>query len=207
LFCARPGRGPDTERVVECGVDLGRVVRGAVVEQQGKRCSAGGHDSLRECLDHGGAILLVAHADADRGIGRRVDDELEVPVEGLAVDHHRELLAIAGPLRPREEDLEALAQGLVVTRSAVASRWDAQPVLEQDVGDERRAELEAMIATHVRAERAKASAPHPPRGEHGLDLRLPGIGSRSALLIRNSSGCTRIGRRGRASNARLGDMQ
>src|SRR5262249_25016061 len=125
------------------------VVRRAVVEQQGERWVACGLRALRERLDHGGAVLFIAYADADRGITGGIDDELEVHGKNLAVEHDAELLAVTNPLRAWEEGFEAAAQGLLVARSTAAARGSACTVLEQEVRDERVAKLDPMIASHV----------------------------------------------------------
>jgi hypothetical protein len=167
------GRCADAHRVVERCIDFRGVVRGTVVEELRERRVASGLLAVFERLDDGGAVLFVAHADADRSVTRRVDDELEVHAKGLTVEHDLELLAVADPLRAGEEGLEAAAQRLLVARSTGASRGGACAVLEQDARDKRVAELESMISAHVRAERAEGSVPRAPRDEHGLDLRVP----------------------------------
>jgi hypothetical protein len=83
-FVLRPRRGrADAHRGVERGIDLGRVVRGTVGEELRERRVASGLLAVFERLDDGGAVLFVPHADADRSVTRRVDDELEVYAEGL----------------------------------------------------------------------------------------------------------------------------
>jgi hypothetical protein len=64
---------------------------------------------------------------------------------------------------------------------------------------------EEMVAAHVRAERAEAAMPRVPGGEHGLDLRLPGVARRFASRIGNILCRARIAWRGLAGAAELGD--
>ncbi len=138
----------DAHRLAERVVDLGRVVRGSIVEQHRDRRLAGGLDGRGEGLAHRGAVLLIRHRDADGRAGRWVDDELEVHAQDLAVDHHLERLAVGDPLRAGEEGLEGVA-----TR---APRRRALAVLEEDARDERVAEPEPVLAAHVLAEGAES---------------------------------------------------
>ncbi len=62
-----------------------------------------------------------------------------------------------------------------------------------------------MVAAHVLAEATEAAMPRPPRSEHGLDLRLPGVAFRRVDWIGNAIGRARIARRGRTGDAGLGD--
>src|SRR5437762_5586889 len=140
------------------------MVRGPVVDQRGKRRLSGRLHTVCEGLDDRTAVLLVAHADTDRGVGRRIDHELEVHMKRLAVEHDHELLAVTDPLRTREEGFEAAAQRLLVARSTVTSRRPTGAVAVQDARDQRVAERDAMISPHVRTECAEASMPRAPRG-------------------------------------------
>jgi hypothetical protein len=169
---ANPRRA-NAHRLAERAVDLGRMVRRTVVEEHRQRRLAGRLDAAREGILHSLAVLLACHREADRGIGRRIEEQLEVHAEDLAVDHDLERLAIADPLRAGEEGLEGAAQRVLVAQAPGAPRRSAFAVLEEDARDHRLAELDPVFAPHLLAEGAEVAAPGSPGGEHGLDLREP----------------------------------
>ena len=161
----------------ECGgervVDLGRVVRRTIVEEQGERTRAGGRDAALEGLDDGRGVLLVANGETDERAAVRVDVELDVDDEARAVDDDGDLHAVADPLRAGEERPERAANRELVRTSAGATRDLAGPVEVRGSAPMRsRVERDTEVAPHVIAEVAEAAAPASPRLHDGQDLRV-----------------------------------
>jgi len=171
LFCGRAGRRADAEGVAEGVVDLGRVIGGTIVEQQGERRLSRGEDAVVECLDDGGGVLLAADAGAGEGARVRVDIQLEVEVETPAVDDDGHLHAVADPLGAREEGAERAAQCAFVGSPALAVNRATQAVDMEDARDRFTPEGHEQAIAHGVTEADEGAVPARPGVEHGLHLR------------------------------------
>jgi hypothetical protein len=127
-------------------------------------------DRLSRSSARGRTPVVVTHRGADQRAGERIDIELEVEVEALAVDRDGHLHAVTDPLCVGEEDLEGVTSGLLVGRSAETASRSALVVRKEHSRNERPTEVDAQVLVDVRDEGLEGPRPSPPRGDERLNL-------------------------------------
>jgi hypothetical protein len=164
-------RRADAERQAERSVDVGRVIGRLVVEEQRDRRRARRRDTVLERLDDGCAVFCVAHGRPHEGAGMRVDVELDVEHEALAIDDDGHLHPVADPLRAREIRPKRAAERALVRTASFARRRHAAAVRVEDPSHEIATEGHAQIALHMLAELDEGALPARVGVEHGLDVQ------------------------------------
>jgi len=123
-----------------------------------------------EGFDDRKGVFRVAHRYANERSGVRVDVELEVDGKTLTIDNDRKRHPIPDPLGSWEVGNECTSRGDLIGPPSFASSRGSRAVRIEDVSDERGAEGDMQIATHVSAEVDEGPLPTAPRIEDGLNM-------------------------------------